>query len=301
MSVIWTESTKSGLGDRLIDLLIMSSFAKYLGKKLKLNYKIQPFYSSPQELLRPKYRHFDYKLEYLNKYIDLPNNVYLYEDNIQITKERNTIYFRYYLGGIYSPFTFYDKYINRNNIDKEFFIKLFLEQAKTINFKNIEEKYIDLFKCEYISIHLRRTDKVSNLCGNDHHGIFVEELDSLNSITKNVIDFFIDKKNIKNIYFCGDDNCIINEYIQNYKHKINILNNFININDNIYNVYFDLYALSRSKFIILSQKHSSFSLFCSFIHNAYLIYLYDNDIINQTYYNNFNNIVYYKNIQLLNL
>lgn len=52
--------------------------------------------------------------------------------------------------------------------------------------------------------------------------------------------------------------------------------------------------MSVSKIIILSQRHSSFSLFACFINRVKLIYLYNDDIITNCRYNYFKNIEYNK-------
>ena len=54
--------------------------------------------------------------------------------------------------------------------------------------------------------------------------------------------------------------------------------------------------MANSEFIILSQRHSSFSLLASMINKAKLIYLFNDDIIERTNYKSLPNIIYYKNL-----
>ncbi len=119
MSIIWIKSTKSGLCDRLIDLLLMATLAKMKGKDLTLKWEIQPSGTSPDlEKLRPNYRWFDYKLENLNKYIQLPNHVKIYD--CVIKKNDNDEIFNSYLGSVFSPMTFHQEFAGSLCNYKEF-------------------------------------------------------------------------------------------------------------------------------------------------------------------------------------
>lgn len=288
MSLIWTNPTRSGLGDRFLDILIMLTYANVHNKTLKLKYPEQPFDNTDIERARPTYRREDYKLENIQKYMSLPNalKLYLTEPPIEPNDEPITDYF----GGRYSPFDIHNKY--RLNIPIYDFISTYYNVASEIKFNlNYDlEKY-----GPYISVHLRRTDKVWDHCGNDHHGIKSHELSDLNEKTCHVINEFI-SRGYKSIYFCGDDKRIIEDYSLKYKDKIKIINEDIVADDDIHNVYLDLYMLSNSKFIILSQRHSSFSLFASMLRQVPLIYLYHGDIIETASYTQFPHVIYYQDM-----
>jgi len=302
MSIIWTNSTLSGLCDRLNDILILSTYAKIKNKLLKFNYRKQPFGNSIQENLRPLYRKQDYLLENIIKYIKLPDNIVIYKENEIITLDKDTDeYFNNYLGGIYSPITFYSNF-SSNLCSREKFIETFYNQTKQVLFNiNIDLSHYD----KLVSVHLRRTDKVSNYT-NGHHGIKIEELNDLDSITNDIIQKFINK-GYTNFYFCSDDKGILKNYIDKYNTKINVINNYFSdyisfntLEDQIKSVYTDLYIMSNSKYIILSQKHSSFSLFASLINKSTLIYIYD-DIITNTEYNVLPHIFKYNNLVETNI
>ena len=86
--------------------------------------------------------------------------------------------------------------------------------------------------------------------------------------------------NIKNIYY---------KYYDKY--------NIIKIdNDSYIQTYIDLYIMMQSKIIILSQRHSSFSLLCALKNRNTFVYMYDDDIINKSKYSDLNNFIYYKNL-----
>lgn len=302
MSIIWTNSTLSGLCDRLNDILILSTYAKIKNKILKFNYRSQPFENSIQENLRPSYRKQDYLLENLIKYIKLSENIIIYNENEIITFNKDEDeYFDNYLGGCYSPITFYNNF-SSNLCSREKFIEIFYNQTKQILFNfNIDLSKYD----KLVSVHLRRTDKVSNFT-NGHHGIKIEELNDLDNITYDIIQKFINK-GYKNFYFCSDDKEILKNYINKYNSQINVINNdlsdyisFNTLEGQIKSVYTDLYIMSCSKYIILSQKHSSFSLFASLINKSILIYIYD-DIISHTAYNILPHIFKYSNLLETNI
>jgi hypothetical protein len=288
MSLVWTNPSKSGLGDRFLDILIMLTYAKVQNRDLKMHYPEQPFTFTEFEKTRPIYRLEDYKLENIHKYMKLPQSLHIMNSSIQCESGDTT--FSEYIGGRYSPFDIYNSY--RPDISIYNFISIYLSLASEISF-NFD---YDLKKYgPYITVHLRRTDKVWDHCGNDHHGIKTNEVNDLNTRTCIVIDELI-SRGYKSIYFCGDDESVVNEYIAKYKDQLNIINEDIIIDDEVKKVYFDLYMLSNSKFIVLSQRHSSFSLFASMIKQTPLIYLYHGDILETASYTNFPHIVYYEEL-----
>ena len=289
MSFIWTNSTKSGLCDRLIDLFIIASMAKIYNKYLYLVWEEQPI-NDIQMLIWNKIRFNDYKIENVKEYFNFPNfiNFISHQDLYNKVNNKNNeedIIFDNYLGGIYSPITFYDQFIDKK-YDKLIFINIF---KNLINQFQPTNKLLNLVKDipeNLISVHLRRTDKSSELVSaDDSNGVDIRYIDDLNNKTNDIINEFIEK-NYKNFYFCSDCPNTKKYYENNYSH-MNIIN--YNINASIEQTYIDIYLMSKSKYIILSQKHSSFSLFSSMINNVKLIYFYEDSIIHNNY-TNFDNI-----------
>ena len=292
MSLIWTNSTKSGLCDRLLDLFIIASYAKLLNKKLMLKWEEQPI-NEIQKNIWNKIRFDDYKIENLKLYFTLPEHINIISEADFYSKisciESDDLIFNNYLGGVYSPITFYEKYIDKKYIKDEYIntfnylINEFRPTEKLIKLaENIPENLV--------SIHLRRTDKASKfVSAKDSHG-FGENVDELNNKTINLINKFINS-GYKNFYFASDCLNTKNEYEKMFQEQ-NIINYFID--KDIEQTYIDLYIMSRSNYIVLSQKHSSFSLFASLINKSILIYFYNNDIIQSNKYK------YFKNIQLYN-
>jgi len=298
MSFIWGNSTKSGLCDRLIDLFIIASISKLFNKELYLSWEEQTI-SDIQKLIWNNIRIDDYKIENVIQYFNFPSIIhFISKEELQNkinNKSEDDILCNIYLGGVYSPFTFYDKFIdkqyNKNNYINIFknLINQFKPTTKLLNLiKNIPKNLI--------SVHLRRTDKSSKLINADEaQGVDINNMDDLNNKTMELINKFI-INDYNNYYFSSD--CIDTKI--NYEDiysKYNIINYEINIPYE--QTYIDLYLMSKSKYIILSQRHSSFSLFCSLINNAKLIYFYEDSILHNNFYYHFNNIIKYEKIGIL--
>jgi hypothetical protein len=292
MSFVWTNSSKSGLCDRLIDLFIIASTAKLYNKELYLHWEEQPI-NDIQRNIWNKIRFDDYKIENVIQYFNFPDIIhFISKDELNKISncQENNIIFNNYLGGIYSPITFYETFI-----DKTYTLDTYLDIFKImINKFKPTDKLLNLVKdinTNIISIHLRRTDKSSiHVSPEDAHGVPLNELDILNNNTKTIINQIINN-GYNNLYFSSDCPFTKLEY-ENYYKDYNILN--FNINNSIEQTYIDIYIISISKYIIMSQKHSSFSLFSSLINESNLIYLYNNDILYNNKYYIFKNIVYYK-------
>ena len=295
MSLIWVNSTKSVLCDRLLDLFIITSYAKLLNKKLCLKWEDQPVNQIQKKIWNPN-RFDDYKIENIQLYFKFSNIINFINNNDYFKKliddkNEENIKFYNYLGGVYSPITFYN-----NFIDKKYKLEDYINIFETlINKFKPSDKLLNLVKIlptNLVSIHLRRTDKSSEFVNaNDACGIDIKNIDELNNKTLTLINNFI-KNGYNNFYFASD--CPeTKKFYENLFKKQNIIN--YKINNKIEQTYLDIYLMSQSKYIILSQKHSSFSLFASLINKATLIFLYNDSIINNANYTYFANILYYDN------
>lgn len=297
MSFIWTNSSKSGLCDRLIDLFIMSSFVELYKKDLYLTWEIQPINDIQNKIWNP-IRFNDYKIENVKQYFRFPACIhFLSNEELQVKIKNKSVQdtiFDSYLGGVYSPITFYNKFINKNNLED--YINIF---QNLIHQFQPTEKLLNLVSNipkDLITIHLRRTDKASiHVSPLDANGIDIKDMDNLNDKTKSLIHKFIDK-GYKNFYFASDCPNTKKEYEQYYQaqHIINY-----NINQDIEQTYIDIYLMSQSKYIILSQRHSSFSLFSSMINRAQFIYFYEDSIVNKNQYTILNHICHINNLNIL--
>lgn len=265
-------STKSGLGDRLVDFFLMVSYAKLNNACLNLVWEIQDNYTENQLKVWNDYRFHDYKIENLIQYFKFPENVKFLESMEVMKVSKEAIIFKDYLGGVHSVKSFYEKYCKRNcslsHFSNIFFneVSSFKPQSKLINIAD-KNLIID------IAVHLRRGDKISDKPDNGQ--IKLSEIDSLNSKTYQAI-LEINKSNAGskklNLFIASDDHNVKMAYIENLKDTFNIVGN--HNAQGIESTYLDLYYLGISKVIIMSMKHSNFSLFASYLNCNKLIYFY---------------------------
>jgi hypothetical protein len=277
---IYKNSNKSGIGDRLLDLILVYTYSKYLEcDYLFLNWVVDKEDMVGNRSLHSKirksktsFREFDYLLENLQKYIILPKDI-IFVSGQEINKlcdEKDNFVFKEYMGLKYTLYCFMNKYIKEDK--RGSFEKNYFDNFNNIKFKNIPKEMSDYFKNnEVVAVHLRRGDKVVNDNG-ESHGIKEHELNILNKITIESINKFYNL-NYRNFYFVSDEKKVRDHYISLFKNKINckIFNG-----DKVSQTYYDLYSLIHSKKIILSQVFSVFSIFSSMINKVDLYYLIDN-------------------------
>lgn len=284
--LFWSQSTKSGLGDRLLDLSLMSAWALCLKVELNLNWE----FVCPGPKPWNEIRYHDYLYENFSQYFNLPENVFV---NKGISPSSCQI-FSYYLGGIYSPQSFFLKFIMPLTpfIDWRTYQQAFFETTKKFTPKN---KLIDLLinqEPPTLSIHIRRGDKIREKIDEGKDSILPQDLISLNNLTQQVVDKL--KNNNSKIFICSDDETEKLNYFSLYKDNLYLAPN----NLGYLQTYVDLYLLSVSDTIIISQKHSSFSLFASIINRKQLVYLFEDGLI-ASHFKDLDNLKYYKHLDTL--
>lgn len=291
-TILWTEPSVTCLGDRLMDTMLMSTYAKALNSNLHFLWKDCPFvYGNENPLYEYKVgekkswdnvRLNDYKFENFTKYFNIPKNVRINEPCTP------TYVFEATIGGVFSPTLFYETFLN-NICTYEVFDSLLNE---TISEFSPTEKLLSLVKDNQkpkVSVHLRRTDKI-NVLGDYSTFMTYDGLSHLDSLTKNVVDKFYNNNDL--FYFSSEDKIVLGEYHKQYPNHIEHNTNCTDIEK----TYIDLYMLSISDNIILSQVHSNFSTFASFLNKSKLIYLYENSLMSTQKFIDSKHITHYKNI-----
>jgi len=291
--LIWYNSTRSGLCDRLIDLFMVAAMSELYEKPLYLCWHEQQV-DDIQKQIWNKIRFNDYKIENVMEYFEFPDCIHIIPERELQTMERDgDSCFRNYLGGMFSPVTFYKAFISKSYSWKDYLDKYnnVLKEFKP------KDKLLQLVKeipQNMVSVHLRRTDKSSLLVGGSH-GVPVDKMDFLNKTTKDILNQLIKNGNT-NIYFASDCPVTKAEYEKEYS-QYNPLQFNNNITQDIEQTYIDIYVMSMSKYIVLSQKYSSFSLFASLINKVNFIYIYNEDIILDNDYHVLDNIVFYRDLE----
>ena len=282
MNFYYINPPDSGLGDRLLDIFTMYAYSKFLKcDKLYVFWKYESCFDETRQNL---------KLKNLLYFLQLPEDIIFVENRIVIDyNDKNNIYFTDILSAI-SLELFIEKYISKN---PEVFMDIYFDSFKKIKFSNIPTEVMNIFNDNFIvTIHLRRTDKISI---NEYaHGVNNQELEKLDTITQKFIDGQIEINNI-NICIISDDVVVKNKYAEYNKNKCNLI--LFYYNDNVLQSYVDFFCLVNAKKIFMSQKFSTFSIVGSLIRNAELYYYFD---YGRLY--SFNNISYnfykYKNMRL---
>ena len=301
MSFLYVNSNLSGIGDRLFDLILVYTYAKYLNyNKVYLHWfnnndmiNGNSIYSELRKTKTP-FREKDYLLENLVNYIMLPDDI-IFIDKTQLNifiSNKNIFKFNEYMGLKYSVYNFINKYLNFLTIkEKNNFINLYYSNFKKIKYKNIPKELSNIFTSDIITIHLRRGDKVVN-DNNSSNNIGTNELINLNYNTELFINKCIEL-NYKNICFVSDEENIKEYYINKFKNKCNIISYK---GDEISQTYFDLYCLTNSKKIFLSQKFSVFSMLAAMIGGVDFYYIYEDGKIIDNKFKYYYNIHNYKEI-----
>jgi hypothetical protein len=291
--LLWYNSPTSGMCDRLLDTHLLAALASRLDYKLYLEWKDIPEPNSFQKNTWPISRYSDYRVENFTKYFNLSKIINFIDNKNIIVSDKDDVIFTEYLGGVYSPNTFYNKYV-KSICSFEDFDQSFKSILKDFTPKELLLDTIGTVPEIDIAVHLRRGDKITktpdfaqlnenNLKELEHKTAkcFIEE--------KNKIFDSYKRKPV--VFICSDSDDEKQKFIYNYCQDVIVINIGLNKNT-IENTYSDLYMLSKSKLIILSQKHSNFSIFSSLVGNTSLIYFYeDNDMIKN---GNFSNYIFYK-------
>lgn len=292
MIIKWSSPTLSGLCDRLVDLFLVASFAKYHNAELYLDWPRSPKNtSSPQSWINDgkqetwkETRYYDYLFENFSQYFSLPDFI-----KINTEKPRHDYEFGDYLGGIYSPISFHSKFLSQD-LSLEQYLELFYSVTKLFLPTDKLKSLVLPISEPYVSIHIRRGDKVKD----SPNGVEIKktELEDLNERTTEAINKIL-KSGINKLHFCSDDDHALSFYREKYKE---FLFNCGPTPTGIESTYVDLYMLIQSKAIILSQKYSSFSFFASMVGRKELIYLYSGGQIAENRYAELKTSIFYKNI-----
>jgi hypothetical protein len=293
-TILWTTPSITCLGDRLLDTMILATFAKILNADLYFPWEDCPFtigggknptysYKEGVEKTWDKVRFDDYKFENYTQYFNLPKNI-----KINQTVEKPTYFFGESLGGCVSPLLFYDRYASQICTLEKFeltFREIMSEFTPTDKLLKLVTNVVK----PNISVHLRRTDKI-NKSGDYSSFMTYDGLGVLNDKTIEAIGKLNTDEKV--IYFSSDDISERDKYHSLYKNHIE----HDTTCSSIEKTYIDLYMLSISDYIILSQIHSNFSVFASYINKSKLVYLYDNSMIETQQFNRSDNFINYKNL-----
>lgn len=282
--LVITHFTMSGYGDRMLDLLCVAAYARL--KKMKLYIRWQDFPGMDDFKDVPAWRYQDTKLENFTSFFRFPKDVQLEYAIIPYPKHE----WREYLGGNWSPTTFYEEFAQKKGFGCSFSEWLtVVEQVKTeLGF--MVPKYVP--ERPYAVVHLRRTDKLRGVCATQ---IIRDELAFLNQETFAAIRTAKDS-GLTDFYIATDDPSSRAEYVT----FIESIGCRVIQPENVHGLlasYFDTWMMRSSSLLIASMRYSTFSLFPSVWWNIPLWTVLPDALHTRAY--KFDT-TYYKNVQLGN-
>ena len=265
MKLIYLNPPDSGLGDRLLDILLLYAYTLYKGYSgLYLYWEYNESFNHTRQCLT---------LEHLLSYMEFPKNLYFVtkETLTALSNDTNNIIFSDIIGAN-SIYGFINQYIpNMPSTEQQAFIDIYFNVFKLITFINIPAEITSIFdKQNIVTVHLRRTDKVNNTPA--AHGISNNELEFLDTTTENYIQSRITQG--KTICIISDDMTIKHRYIHKFKDTAKLI--YFDTGNQVTQAYYDYYCLAYSDEIFMSQKFSTFSITASLLgKNKQLFYVFD--------------------------
>lgn len=267
--LIWPCSSLSGLCDRLLDLHLVAAMARLENRELVLDWKLQSGFTEHQLKTWNSARFEDYKKENFTQYFNLPQNVRLVESIHKEPRTSQDSIFPEYIGGCHSPKTFNSRFCGQYSLEQfnEAFNEVTGEFTPTEKLLNL----VSNINIPEIGVHLRRGDKIT--ATPDPVQLHSNDLNDLNLMTENCLEKLITSNTP--VFVCSDTKESKDNLVNKFKSKCNFIE--FNSTHPFEQTYIDIYLLSKCKTIIMSQKHSNFSLFCSLLNKAKLIYFYKNN------------------------
>jgi hypothetical protein len=247
---------KSGFGDRMIDLFIFSIYSKLLNDEIYINWT--PFQDYSLQYF-PQWRYLDTIRTNFLSFFKLPTSIVLKDTP---TESENT--FDTYLGGLTSPYVFYEKHLH-SALPYEFYNSIVEATKKEFGIQVPEFAFSE----PYIVLHLRRTDKLRGVCETQINRNPEDTLENLDKKTKERI-LEAKEKGYKYFFIASDSQETKEEYKQFIEsHHLHVLQP-----PNIYNLiesYYDTWVMKQSNLIMVSTKYSTYSLSCALIYDIPLL------------------------------
>lgn len=241
-SIQWTQPTGSGLGDRLVDLILLLAYARVRGKSLCLEWP-----EFPAKSIDCAHRSTDILLENVRSYIHFPPDLHFGLDGDETFDQT--------IGGGASVETFFNGRMQGMCSLEEYKATV---RGVTEDFRFCDEinQVVDAAPKSFVSFHIRRGDKVRDCLEHDGNFILQPELPRLNELTVLAMESFRDR--FDDYFFCADEN-------ENNAPFVNLAQswgkNVVRIPEmeKWRSTYYDIAMMCASAAIITSQRYSSFS------------------------------------------
>jgi len=267
---------KSGYGDRMIDLFIFSIYSKLMRESVHIHWV--PFRGFDFTDI-PQWRYIDTLRENFLNFFKLPETIQLEDNPIQSEK-----HFDEYLGGLTSPYNFYQRYF-QGRLPLEFFNFVVQETKKEFGI-HIPDF---VFEKPYIVVHLRRTDKLRGVCETQINRNSEDSIENLDKKTKQRI-LEAKEKGYQHFYIASDSV----ETKQEYTDYIKSLGLTVIQPENKYNLiesYYDTWIMKSSSIILVSTKYSTYSLSCALIYDKPLLNVLTEEVYRKYNYDKHVNLI----------
>lgn len=279
MTIYWTRPTESGIGDRLIDVLYVATYAKIMKSQLLFTWEAYRGHEKQETRdLDPSHRYIDSKLDNVKKYINFPSNVkvvpFVEINKIKLTRwvtEPSLVHliksrydtFEHAVGGAISPGDFWRTHL-KDKLSLEEFKKYFEQTASEFTFCEEINLYLSTLPERFMTFHIRRGDKVRKEA-TDGTYIHSDELNELNELTHKCLHFFSEKYDY--FFICSDEDEKKNEFT---KYLVSKGKNIISIPNGLQKwqqTYYDMATMTKSEINLVANRYSAFSRFPSLIRN----------------------------------
>lgn len=240
----------------MIDLFVLSVYSKLMNQTMRIHWV--PFQGFDFTEI-PPWRLTDTLRKNFLSFFKLPPQIQL-EDN-PVSAEN---IFDQYLGGLTSPYAFYEKYLEPR-VPFEIYNLAVAETKQEFGF-HVPDFISDT---PYIVLHLRRTDKLRGVCETQINLNPMDTLENLDACTKKRI--LEAKEKGYTTFFLASDSPVTK---QEYKDYIESLGLHVIEPENTYNLiesYYDTWIMKSAALILVSTKYSTYSLSCALIYDRPLL------------------------------
>jgi hypothetical protein len=244
VNIRWTKPTGSGLCDRLYDLLFLATLARVQCARLFVDW--QHFDIQPIDMA---HRRIDILLENVRAHINFPSEIVFSKDD-----PCDTI-FDYAIGAGASYEDLFAVHGSHLCSHQEF-KRVLGEVRKEFTFCAPITSFLTSIPSRFASIHVRRGDKVRTT-PHDGRFITVDELDRLNELTYKAIDYLATR--FSAFFLCGDEDEKIKPF-RSYIEAKGCTTFGLPAMEKWVSTYYDIAVMTKSEFIVTSQRFSTFSL-----------------------------------------
>lgn len=280
VNLVYEEFATSGLGDRLIDLYLLSCIGYSRPEVGKIIVPWRAFNRDAAHDSVPEYRFEDIRLSNVLKHMRFPQNIVVVDTDTHhsVDSDLPVTRARYTTNGAAKWIFDIDRDKNLRRFHGEVLSDVPYETVVAASKRSLSEFVFTnettslvshLMQEPYAALHIRRTDKV-RASRADEFMIDFSELDLLNQKTYDAIEFAVSELGISRFYVCSDDDSAAKPFVD----RLVELNCSVIPTPNVQKwktTYCDLFLMSKAQMIIQSQKASVFSNIASLIGNVRLL------------------------------